>query len=311
MMSLCRTTVPSGSPRSFDSTRRGASPGLLLATLMILCLPFASGCGQKASQQMVEAETSYNAGRYEEAYQQALEAEKAARDAGGSGQNAQVASAAYLAGMSAYRLDRLDEAERQLGTAVEAGEGEAKGRALAQRGAVFLRQGRFMAAAVDYDQASDLLSGEDAAKARAQADSARRAASAGSGGGPFVHPDPSTGLSISASTTPGGPAAGGGRGAASGQSAGGAPPLPPLRTSWTLQVACFRDRAAAERQAKALTPTTKAQGLGAPKILPEENPSLGPVYCVVIGEFATREGADQAKQRLGRSEYFVRTMKGT
>jgi tetratricopeptide (TPR) repeat protein len=270
--------------------------------LALACLPaWLAGCGQRAQKQITEAESSYNEGRYEEAYQQAVAAEKVARESGQKGKNPQVASAAYLAGLSAYRLDRLDEAQRQLDVAIEAGEGEAAGRAYAQRGAVFLRQGRFMAASVDYDQAALLLGGEDAAKAKEQSAAARRAAGDSSSGSTVVLGG-GGGLSVSASTTPGGSSA---------RPGASAPALPSVRTSWTLQVACFRDRAAAERQAKALAGAAQAHGLAAPRLLSEENPTLGPVYCVVIGEFATKAGAEQARERLGRKDYFIRTMRGT
>jgi len=286
-----------GAPRLvLTAVRRAALLPALTATLLLL-----GGCGQRVQQQITDAETAYNQGRYEEAYQQAVAAEEAARESGRAGKNPRVASAAYLAGLSAYRLDRLDDAERQLDIAIEAGEGEAAGRAYAQRGAVFLRQGRMMAAAVDYDQAASLLSGEDAAKAREQSAAARRAAGSSSSGSTVVLGS-SSGLSVSASPSPTAPRA---------ASAATLPPLPGIRSAWTLQVACFRDRSAAERQAKALEGTARAQGLAAPKLLSEENPTLGPVYCVVIGEFATREGAEKAREGLGRKDYFVRTMKGT
>ena len=302
--------VPGRPNHGDDSARSGPvrsrTFGRSLGVGLMLLGFLATGCAPKVEKQISEAEASYDAGKYEEAYTQAVKAQDAARTAGGGtsadGKNAELASAAYLAGLSAYRLDRLDDARRELDVAIDAGEGEAAGRAYAQRGAVNLRQGRYSAAAADYEEAAELLDGEDATKARDQANAARRAGGSGSGGGQMT-PTGSTGLRVSASTTPGGsPAAG---------TAPTTTPLPPLRTSWTLQAACFRDRAAAEKQAKALASMAKAQGIAAPRVEEQQNPNLGQVYCVLIGEFATREGAEQAKAKLGRREYFVRTARGT
>jgi hypothetical protein len=150
----------------------------MLASSALLCL---AACAPKVGQQITKAQESYDAGRYDEAYKEAVAAYdssasdvKSGDDGASSAKNDDAARAAYLAGLSAYQLENYNDSERYLEAALGAGEGELAGRAQAQLGAVALKEKRYVDAAEAYEGAAKLLSGDEADKARQRAEQARR-----------------------------------------------------------------------------------------------------------------------------------------
>ncbi len=253
-----------------------------LATVTTALLLGAVGCAPKSSDLLLEAQTSYDAGRYDDAL-------TTAEAAGTSDDDVLRGSAAYLAGMSAYRLNRVAEAEESLNAATRCSDSLVAGRAHAQLGAIKLKARRLTEAANHFDSAARLLEGEESDRARRQAQNARTElayattpSSAGS-----TAPSPSV---------------------ASNQAAPAVRPAapPPPGTRWTLQGGCFRDRVNAERTAKELSRFNSSRGLPAARVVSTSDDSGGTVYCVVMGDYADRVAAERAKEKIGRSDFFSR-----
>lgn len=276
----------------------------MLASFGLSCVV---GCAPKVDHQITKAQESYDAGRYEEAYKEAVAAYDSSAsevhegaDGTSVAKNEDAARAAYLAGLSAYQLENYNDSERYLEAALGAGEGEVAGRAHAQLGAVALKERRYLDASDEYEQAAKLLSGEEAEKARQRADQARR--------------------QLVASGPPAGSAAAGGASGSSSRAQGGSPPAGSdsmgaaaaaanaPKPVWTLQGGCFREKANAEKQAKALNTLTMSKGVGAARVVPQQDSALGTVYCIFIGEYPNRAAAEAARGSVGRPEFFVRTI---
>lgn len=255
----------------------------LLATLTVVFLLGAVGCAPKASDLLLEAQTGYDAGRYGEALDKATAAQK-------SDDDVLRGSAAYLAGMSAYRLDRVSEAEQSLITASRCSDSLVAGRANAQLGAIKLKARRLTEAANHFDAAARLLEGEEADRARRQAQNVRTELA----------------YATTPSTSSSGSSSGPSPSASNAQNAAVARPAPPPGTRWTLQGGCFRDRVNAERTAKELSRFNSSRGLPAPKVVATSDGSGGTVYCVVMGDYADRAAAERAKEKIGRSDFFSR-----
>lgn len=183
------------------------------------------------------------------------------------------AEAAYVAGMSAYKLDDLPGAEQRLDLACASPDPQVAGRAYAQLGSIKRSQKRYLEAAADFNSAASRLQGDESTKARHEAGVASRAAGSPTGG----------------------------RGATAGA------PQAAVAGPWTLQGGCFRDRANADRSAATISSMSVAKGLGPARVV-AVNEGNGLLFCVMIGEFASRQAAEDAKARLGRPEMFSRAM---
>lgn len=279
----------------------------MLASSALLCL---AACAPKVGQQITKAQESYDAGRYDEAYKEAVAAYdssasdvKSGDDGASSAKNEDAARAAYLAGLSAYQLENYNDSERYLEAALGAGEGELAGRAQAQLGAVALKEKRYVDAAEAYEGAAKLLSGDEADKARQRAEQARRQINATPAIG-----SPAGGMTAGGSAGGSGGGAGGGAGGGGARSGGASAAATAPKPVWTLQGGCYREKANAEKQAKALNTMTMAKGVGPARVVAQQDSALGTVYCIFIGEYSTRSAADAARTAVGRPEFFVRTV---
>lgn len=252
----------------------------------------AAGCATSPSKQLADARSLYDQGQYDKSLAAADEARASVEGGTGSKDASLRAEAAYVAGMSASKLNDLPIAEQRLAIAAASDDPDVAGRAYAQLGGIKFKQRRYRDAASDYDEAAKRLEGEDAAKARAEASAALRQ------------------LGSAAPVAGSPPSSAGSRAPAGAASASGAPASPSRTASsagWTLQGGCFRDRANAERSAKTLSSATVAKGLGPARVVPVAEGN-GTLFCVMIGEYPTRELAEAAKRKLDRTDVFSRSM---
>ncbi|MCC7407119.1 MAG: SPOR domain-containing protein [Phycisphaeraceae bacterium] len=131
---------------------RAATWVVLLAGLSLL-----AGCQGKQSQvSLSDAYAAYDRGDYRSSYQMA-------RMVAGSGKANH--EAAYLAGLSAYRLGTYPMAARYLGVATASPQKKLAGDAYASLGMTYASMGRFADSGIAYEQAAKRLSGQDQANA--------------------------------------------------------------------------------------------------------------------------------------------------
>jgi tetratricopeptide (TPR) repeat protein len=243
------------------------------ALCCVLVLLIASGCettgGTKGptGDLMSRAVADYEAGRYETA---SGGAEEVMRSASGP----QLENAAYLAGLSAYRLGRSDQAERRLMTAAGSNRPETAGKAKAMLGIIRLDQNRPREAIDLFEAAAGMLTGSDAERAREHAQLAR--SRAGEPDSPGIHHYAS--------------AAGAGQ--------------------FALQVGAFRDADGAGRAAREAQTIADRAGLGPVRIVPGTDEQGGRLYLVQFGRFASRGAAATARAEIGTLEYIVAPLAG-
>lgn len=270
----------------------------LLHSTLLLAATFIAGCANNGADSLDRSLVAYEGGRYEESLQLAEEAKGAASTSQDSLQSS------YLAGMSAFRLGRHSDAVRWLEEPARATDGEHRwmaGQANVTLGSSYLALGRKGDAARSFSRAGDLLSGEEAMKARLAAGNAyrelgdQRASDAQFrlAGVPTSGPTaPSAGTSTPT------PASDGGAGAANGNPASQVGPF-------VLQAGAFKDRAKADRRAAEVRARAKEVGLGEPKVMAKRAADGSTMYVVQFGRFGDRRAAESALGRFGASGVVV------
>ena len=232
---------------------------LLPASILV-----TTGC-ESGSGQLDKAIGSYNAGRYQQAFDEARTARQSAK-------GELRYESAYLAGLSAIRIERPITARTYLEEASKSRDSLVAGRADVCLGTLLLDDGEPLAAARAFDRAADRLEGTDAARARRRSGLAFRAA--------------------------------GDETAAESRLAGN-PALEPLTPGrFTIQGGFFKDRLRAVRRAEALSTSGRTWSTGPAKvILTEVRGSNG--WVVQIGDFPNRTDAELTRRRLGDEKTFV------
>lgn len=236
-------------------------------------------------------------------YAQALDlAESAAGEARTSKESDE---AAYLAGMSAYRLGRFADAERWLAQAARSSDRWMAGQAGITLGSAQLRLGRTSDAARSFARAAEKLDDEDARRARiaagnayrdlgdpTRADEQFRLAGGGTATGT------ATARGEQGSRTPIGAAPIGRTGVSPADSSS-------TVGDFTLQAGAFRDEGKARRRADDLRGRSVRTGLGEPRVVAKRTSDGLTLYVVQIGSFRDRSAADGALGRLGESGIVV------
>ena len=256
--------------------RVSALAGLVISLIL-------AGCesAPKAGS-MNQAVNDYNSQRYEQAFEQASAAQE-------RGDTAGRADAAYIAGLSAYQMGRLDEAEMRFMTASKSSSPETAAKAKAMLGQIRLDQRRPRDAAVLFVDAAPNLTGEDARKCAYNAGVAYQQAGdlqsakkwiAQSGG------YSSTARSTSSAATKSTSVA---KNSASG---------------FTLQVGAFREKKRAQQAAEEAQRLADRDGLGKVRIISRRDERGSQMYLVQFGSFPTRDAA-AARTKLGRLNYIV------
>ncbi len=244
-----------------------------------LTLLIAGGCQAPGSTgKLTEAVGDYNAGRY-------LLASRRATEAGRQAGPRLKAEAAYVAGLSAYRLGDVEEARVQLDLAAGSADPQTAGRAKAMLGLLLSSKGQSNDAAQLFKAAAGALRDEDARQA------AHHAALAYEQAGDPVAAETWAAFS-----------AGFARRDLTGL--GTAP------AGFVLQVGAFRDRDRARRAAGDAAVLARRHGHGPVRIVPGVEARGQSLHLVQFGRFPTRSAAANARGQLGQLEYIVVRAKG-
>ncbi len=236
-----------------------------------------AGCESTPSTSHLEtARLAYEGGRYESAYQKAHAALKVSR---GSDRH----DAAYMIGLSAYRLDKMREAETNFSIAAGGADEHTAGSAKAMLGLMRLDQDRHIEAARFLRKASTSLTGTDARQA------AHFAAQAYEAMGDSAAAD--TVLAVSRESTP--------------SSGATIRAFENQGYEFSLQAGAFRERARADRTADILAPLARKNAIGPVRVIPQHDDRGREIFLVQIGHFNTRQEASRARTILGRLELIV------
>ena len=264
---------------------------LLAFALLAFALLPACATGPSATASLDRAIADYDAGRFTAAF---TEAERAA-----SRGNDSLArdEAAYLAGLSAYRLGRDVDARRWLTASSTSADAWLAGQSLVTLGSVESRGGDDRAAARAFVRAAERLPDPDeAARARAAAGWAYRElgdeanakdqfalAKVPAAGPSQVTPQPRIPLPAS-----------------------GTPPLverpstpPPPTGAFTIQAGAFRDADRARSRAAEIAERARELGLGSPAVRSKRSAAGAEMWVVQVGRFADRASAEKVKAKLG------------
>jgi septal ring-binding cell division protein DamX len=261
-----------------------------------LLVAFVSGgCASSPQMGLRQATADFNAQRYSQSLQKAKQISERAP----AGQRE---DAAYLAGLSAFQLGQMHDAERLFTVASGSSNGQTAANSKAMLGQIRLDQRRPKEAIPLLTDASRTLEGSDAQKAAYSAAiayqqsgdtaSARKWLAIAEGNSAAATPEPAP-VSKSAS---GGSSASLYHRPASQPNAG---------VGFTLQVGAFNDKKRAMKAAQEASALAKRDGLGTVQILQRKDDRGRAMYVVQFGAFSTRESAAAAKTRLGRSQYIV------
>lgn len=251
---------------------RNLRPGLL-AILLLAALPLA-GCGGASRQRLAEIQADFNAGNYQQAYRRAMILENTPPEPMHVKQ-----SAAYLAGLSAYRLGDRTNAYQHLEFAARSRDPQLRTRAQAMLGLVYNELGRFDEAARNLLAAADGLEGEEKARAYQAAGTAQQRL------GRWASARSTLSLALSQS-----------RDEAFRRRVG-----EQLRaTGYTLQTGAYQDQGNAVKAAEELASKAVSLQMGPPRVVPATDPTQNRrLYLVQVGEFASWQTAQMARERLG------------
>ena len=192
--------------------------------------------------------------------------------------------AAYLAGLSAYQLGDLYEAQRHLATAVKSPDRATAGKAKAVLGLVRVKQHRPHEAAVLLAEASGALTGENSRQAAYQAALARQEAGDKTLAGTWLR------IGDAQQTT--------------GQRALAiSPRLEAGRFS--LQAGAFRRRQHADKAARSVADVAQQHRLGGIRVIESRDDRGRILYFVQFGRFESRSAASTARRLIGRLDVIV------
>lgn len=276
---------------------------MLIVRFAILALFIAglAGCATEppsrpAPGSMTKAPYSdaFVAGRYNEAYQQAVETINE------TAPGRQRDEAALVAGLSASQIDRSEDARRWLEPLTRSSERDIAGRAGAGLGLMNQERGRHLEAAALLKEASEKLTGDEAARAAYQAgqsyealgqrDQARvqYALAANQATDPALKSRAQQrGQSSAVAALPPTKTGGTGGGSAGGASGSGG--------AYALQLGVFAKLQNAEECVRKNSPIATRLGLGLPRV--EQRVDDGrTVYAVRVGHFATKDEASGRKR---------------
>lgn len=249
-------------------------------SLVLLTTLFAIGCESTPSTtSLTLAQRDYQSGRFESAHRNALKALQAP----GRLNNPDRHNASYLAGLSAYQLGNLDQADQHFLIALSASNPRTQASAKAMLGTIRLDQHRPLDAAGLFKDAALALSGSDARQA------AHRAALAYQQAGDETQAQ--TWLAM---------ASDGMTGNASSNSA-----RMEDMVEFSLQVGAFRERVRAQRAADNAAQLAKDLDISPVRVIPRFNDRGQELFIVQVGHFASRREAARAKEAIGRLEYIV------
>ncbi|MCH8342494.1 MAG: SPOR domain-containing protein [Planctomycetes bacterium] len=244
---------------------------------VVICVAMAivqAGCkSTPRAAELDQAVGDYQAKRYAMAQKRAVRVQRSLRGPRGG-------DAAYLAGLCAYQLGDLGQAEQWLTTAARSSHRLTVGKAKAALGLVLMDQHRPHEAAGRLKEAAGILVGVDARLA------AYHAAMAYQQAGDEASADRWFKVA----------------GGDAGIDATDAASRPIL---FTLQAGAFRHRRHAERVAGDVSRVAMHYGLSAARIVPSRDQRGQTLYLVQFGRFRSRSAAAAARSDLGKLQYIV------
>ena len=250
---------------------RSTTLAALLAVAALL-----TGCGNPPSNSLGQTITDYRAGRYAQSYEQA------AKLAGGPSRRT-ADEAAYMAGMSAYRLKRDDDALKHLVKLTDHRDDAIAGPAGATVGLIFAKRGQHDRALSYYSKAIRRLSGNDQAQAYYHMAITEQKL------GRFAQARPHLILAAANATDPDLRAAAEHR----------------IQTAgFTLQFGAYSLQRNADQRIREVGAVVRQAGLGDPRVVALESAGRK-LYHVQAGRFGTYDAALSAKQRLNRPDVSV------
>lgn len=233
--------------------------------MLVASLGAISGCGSTRVVSLQPAITAYDAGRYQNAYDEA-------RRAGQGSSGIQKSESAYVAGLAAMKLERPVTARPLLEVAAASSDTRIAGRANVSLGTLLLEDEDPLSAARAYDRAADLLTGSDAARARHRAGLAYQAAGATEAASLRL-----ADASTLASLAPG---------------------------RFTIQGGFYTERLRAVTRAQQLSKIGRSWSIGPAKVVPTTVRGTSG-YAVQIGDFSNRTDAEMSRRQLGDEKTFV------
>lgn len=248
---------------------------VLLCTL--IALPLVGCQSTPPTRSLDSALVDYRSKRYRMAHS------RAAAIAGES-KGLRRDQAAYLAGLSAYKLGDLNKAQQQLTSAAQSPDRITAGKAKAVLGLVRVGQHRPREAAGLLAEASGALTGEDSRRAAYQASLAYQLAGDETSAGAWkriANAGQTRGQQVLAMSAEGG----GGR--------------------FSLQAGAFRQRKHADKAARNVAQVVQQHGLGGIRIIESRDDRGRILYLVQFGAFQTRSAASNARRLVGRLEVIV------
>lgn len=248
----------------------------MAASAALVIVLAAAGCSSAASQQYTDALAAWDSRQYATALSGAREAQRSAES---SKDNEVRDKSAYLAGLAAFQLGKLDDASRSLAVAAASSDRTLAGKATAMQGALALEQSRWSDAATLYSKAATLLPADEAAVARTRA----KEAEARAAGVRRATSTPAATVATPATAPPTKPAP--------------TPGKPAPAGTLTIVAGTYSSEVAARQRASTLAESAKRAGLGTPRVVPASAPDRR-VWIVEIGSFADRAKADAALKQI-------------
>lgn len=197
--------------------------------------------------------------------------------------------AAWVAGLSAYQMKNLDEAELQFMAAARSQDARLVTDTKIMIGDIRVLQNRWSDAARCYRDAAAALSGEERSRllghaASCDSHASGRLAASGSQG----------------SASPSSPST---ASAASDASTGTA--KPPEPTTFALQAGAFQNEKNARRLASNIASSTRNAGLGEPRVVRTKDRGGREFWTVQVGTFASRQTAESARSKVPSLDLIV------
>ena len=251
-------------------------PQLWISAALCSIILILIGCeSTQSTGGLARAKTDFDAHRYNEARKGAVAALQTSIGADRQ-------DAAYLAGLSAYKLDNMNEAETYFAIAIKSPDRQTSGNAKAMMGLIRLNQGRNREAAQLFKETASTLKGSDAKQAAQHASIAYEAAGDYDAADRWMRLASSSEINASSSVS-----------------------RMVISNEFALQVGAFRDKSRAEQAAKDAADQGKSHSMGSARVYSQRNERGQNLYVVQIGSFATRRQATQARTQMGNLEYIV------
>ncbi len=264
--------------RQRTRARTIARRAVTLTALIAVCVGLAAcASSPRASGRMAEVYAAYERADYAAAYRTA----HSLADGPPAGTRDE---AAYMAGLSAARLGRLQSAEQYLRRAARSGDRAMAADALAELGLLYAAAGRYQQAADAFEQAAPQLVGEARANAYFHAGAARQK---------LGHTSQARSNFTLARNH-------------SGDNTLKQRVNDELATTgFTLQIGFFTDAANAQRAAQQVSARAVASRLGPPRLVPATDAQGRSGYLVQVGQFSSYASALSARNTLGAASFIV------